>query len=77
MPKTEDQEKAIIDDIKFGALAVINRELEDAISAGTDPKKWTPEEKMKYFLVLEVQDEILRRVDLTFRSMRKEKRSRK
>ncbi len=66
MPKSNNLEETIIDNIKFGALDVINKALYDTIQAQTDPLNWSPEDKMKYFLILDVQEEILRRVNRTF-----------
>ena len=66
MLKSKNLEETIVDNIKFGALEVINKALYDTIQARTDPQDWSPEDKMKYFLILEVQDEILRRVNRTF-----------
>ena len=73
MPAPIKIEKEIIDDIKFGALEVINKELEETISAGTNPEAWSQEDKAKYFLILDVQEEILMRVSQTFRRSTKTK----
>jgi len=66
MLKSKNLQGTIIDNIKFGALDVINKALYDTIQAQTDPRDWSPEDKMKYFLILDVQEEILRRVNRTF-----------
>jgi hypothetical protein len=66
-------ERSVIDDIKFGAVAVITKELQEAIVTQIDPVKWTPEDKKKYFLILDVQNEILERVRKTFDQYSKKK----
>jgi len=66
MKISNEIERAVVDNVKFGALAVINKALKKAITAGMNPELWSAEDKMKYFLILDVQDEILRRVRHTF-----------
>jgi hypothetical protein len=66
MKISQETERTVIDNVKFGALAVLNKALEKTIVAGTDPKCWSAEDKMKYLLILDVRDEILRRVRQTF-----------
>jgi hypothetical protein len=60
-----DLERAITDDVKFGAIAAINKALVSALASGTAPDNWSAEDKMKYFIILDVQDEILKRIDQT------------
>jgi len=55
-----------VDNIRFGALAVIDTTLEKTIAAGTDLKNWFDEDKMNHVLFLDVRDEILRQVMRTF-----------
>ena len=71
MQNSKNLQETIVDNIKFGALEVINKSLYDTIQAGTNPQNWSPEDKMKYFLILDVQDEILRRVNRTFAPRKK------
>lgn len=66
MPRAYTLKEAVIDDIKFGALAKMNEVLRETLDAGTRPEDWSVDDKKKYFLILAVQDEILRRVEQTF-----------
>lgn len=66
MKVSNEIERAVVENVKFGALAVLNMALRKTITAGTNPELWSAEDKMKYFLILDVQDEILRRVSHTF-----------
>jgi hypothetical protein len=71
MPRSYTLEETVIDDIKFGALAKMNEALRETLDAGTKPEDWSVEDKAKYFLIVAVQDEILRRVKLTFAKRRR------
>lgn len=72
MIRPDEMERAITDDLKSGAAAVMNRALERALSTGTSFEKWPAEEQAKYFLILDVEGEVLRRVERTFAKLRSE-----
>lgn len=57
-----EKSRAVIDDIKAGALSVINKTLHDTLQKSGDFEQWSQEDRAKYFLILDVRDEILRRV---------------
>lgn len=73
MKSSEEMRHEIIDDIKSGALAVINKALHDTIQISQTFENWPAEEKAKYFLILDVEAEIIRRVNRTLNRKRKKK----
>jgi hypothetical protein len=66
MPKSETLERTIVDHVKFGALAVLNKALSDTIQTGDRFELWPAEDQRVYHLIIDVQQEILRRVEATF-----------
>mgnify|MGYP001605226450 CR=1 FL=1 len=73
MSEPTQLERQIIDHVKFGALEVINKVLRKTLEAEIPPDKWSAEDKSKYVVAIDVRDEVLKRIEGTFRSRRKKK----